>query len=87
MITLLTAVNCTSGAIISTWGTEYFGVNRTEFMASQTILMMTIAFTPMLLAPVSEAVSVLHLFAQSPDELRWVETRYIKSHQSCMSIE
>jgi hypothetical protein len=28
-------------------------------MASQTILMITIAFTPMLLAPVSEAVSVL----------------------------
>ena len=58
MITLLTAINCTSTAIISNWGIDYFGVSRIQFLVSQTVLMVTIAFTPMLLAPVSEAVSL-----------------------------
>lgn len=59
MITLLTAINCTSTAIISNWGIDYFGVSRIQFLVSQTVLMVTIAITPMLLAPVSEAVSLV----------------------------
>jgi hypothetical protein len=59
MITLTTAMNCTSTAIISHWGIDYFGVSRIQFLASQTVLLGTIAVTPMLLAPVSEAVSRL----------------------------
>jgi hypothetical protein len=58
LITLLTAINCTSTAIISNWGIDYFGVSREQFLVSQTVLMVTIAFTPMLLAPISEAVSL-----------------------------
>jgi hypothetical protein len=56
MITLLTAVNYTSTAILSNWGIDYFDVTREQFLVSQTVMMLTIAFTPMLLAPVSEAV-------------------------------
>ena len=58
MITLLTAINCNAWATISTEVNEYFGISRIQFTASQMVLMLTIAFTPMLLAPVSEAVSL-----------------------------
>jgi hypothetical protein len=52
-----TAVNCTSVAITATWGTEWFGVDNVQFIASQTIMMIMVAGTPLLLAPLSEVVS------------------------------
>jgi hypothetical protein len=86
MITLLTAVNCTSTAILSNWGIDYFGVTREQFLVSQTVMMLTIAFTPILLAPVSEAVSVVDfvtLLLKAADVARWDETLFIMSHRSC----
>jgi hypothetical protein len=62
MITLLSGINCTSAAIISHWGTDYFGVTRTEFLASNSGLMITMALSPMLLAPFSEMVSYVSLY-------------------------
>jgi len=54
--TLLTAVNCTHVAIVNPAGQERFGVPREEFVLSVTVLLLAIAFAPLVLAPLSETV-------------------------------
>jgi hypothetical protein len=54
--TFLTAVNCTSVAIVTLHGMAWFGVDRERITLSLTLLLIPIAFTPMVLAPLSEKV-------------------------------
>ena len=58
-ITLCTALNCTSVAIMTTWGPERFGVSREAFVLTFSVLLLAISFTPMVLAPLSEVVSIV----------------------------
>lgn len=58
--TLLTAVNCASVTILSPFGQEYFGVSREVFLLSLTVMMICVASTPLVLAPLSEVVSCEH---------------------------
>lgn len=68
LTTMLTAANCTSVAILNEFGQVRFGVSREEFALSLTVLMISIACTPLVLAPLSELVS-LPLFPF----VRWLE--------------
>ncbi|KAI9636527.1 MSF transporter [Dioszegia hungarica] len=57
LTTMLTAMNCTSVAILTAaGGPEHFGVNRESFVLTLTLLLLTISFTPLILAPLSETV-------------------------------
>lgn len=56
-ITTCGAINCTSVAIMATWGPAHFGVSREVFELSFTVVLVAISFTPMVLAPLSEVVS------------------------------
>jgi hypothetical protein len=56
--TALTAMNCTSVAILSAAGASaHFGVSRQEFVLNVTLLVFAISNTPLVLAPMSEVVS------------------------------
>ncbi|WRT68828.1 uncharacterized protein IL334_005808 [Kwoniella shivajii] len=55
-ITFTGAASLVSVGILSTWGTEYFHVSREMFILQLTLPMLSIAFTPMALAPLSEVV-------------------------------
>lgn len=59
-ITTLSAANCTSTAIMAVWGPEHFGTDREGYLLSLTVLLLSISFTPMVLAPLSEVVSAWH---------------------------
>lgn len=85
LIAFSTALNCTSVAITATWGTEWFGVDRIAFIASQTIMLSSIAVTPMILAPASEVVSYVALlgFLSTNDSLAGMG--FTKSPPSCSS--
>jgi hypothetical protein len=60
---MATAINCTSTTVMATWGTEWFGVSRIQYILSFSIMMWSVSFTPMILAPISEVVScVMHRY-------------------------
>lgn len=62
----LTAVNCTHVAIVNPAGQERFGVSREEFVWAISVLLFAIAFAPLVLAPLSETVSVGLSFLRGP---------------------
>ncbi|WVQ94773.1 hypothetical protein IAU59_001855 [Kwoniella sp. CBS 9459] len=53
-ITFACTVSISSTSILATWGTGYFGVSRTTFIMQLTLPLLSIAFAPLLLAPLSE---------------------------------
>ncbi|OCF34125.1 hypothetical protein I316_04074 [Kwoniella heveanensis BCC8398] len=53
-ITFACTVSISSTSILATWGTEYFGVGRNTFLLQLTLPLVSIAFAPLLLAPLSE---------------------------------
>ncbi|WVQ64102.1 uncharacterized protein L199_002262 [Kwoniella botswanensis] len=55
-ITFTGAASLVSVGILATWGTDYFHVSREVFLLQLTLPMMAIAFTPMVLAPLSEVI-------------------------------
>jgi len=63
----LSAVNCTHIAIVNPAGQERFGVSRDHFVLSVTVLLLAIALTPLVLAPISEAVRHSFIVAKCAD--------------------
>ncbi|WWC73319.1 uncharacterized protein I206_107286 [Kwoniella pini CBS 10737] len=55
-ITFTGAASLVSVGILSQWGPGYFDVSREVFLLQLTLPMMAIAFTPMVLAPLSELI-------------------------------
>ncbi|WVR09225.1 hypothetical protein IAU60_006289 [Kwoniella sp. DSM 27419] len=53
-ITFVCTVSLSSTSVLAIWGTEYFGVSRTIFLLEITLPLISIAFAPLLLAPLSE---------------------------------
>lgn len=53
-ISALTAINATSMSIMSIWGPAWFGCSREMFILGLTIYNLSVAVTPLILAPLSE---------------------------------
>ena len=88
-ITTCTAINCTSVAIMATWGPERFKCSREAFELSFTVVLVAISFTPMALAPMSEIVGFDGLSSATmllTGGISLAGTGFIKSQGFCPSI-
>ncbi|ORY29132.1 major facilitator superfamily domain-containing protein [Naematelia encephala] len=62
LITTLTAANATSTAILAEWGPERFNCSREQYILSSTVFLITVAFTPLVLAPLSEVFGRMWIY-------------------------
>lgn len=53
-LTVMTAINATSTGVIAEWGMPWFHTDSVGFMMGLFMYIMAIAWTPLVLAPMSE---------------------------------